>query len=88
MKKDYKEKTHCFDWSSLEKKQIVLTGSLSLPLRIGERAFILCQNQALSTTIVKQILEVSECGVIFETCNTIYRLRYATFPVATEVMCA
>lgn len=73
--------------NSFDKKQVRLTGSLSLPLRVGECAFIRQQNQTLSTTTVIQILEVSEYGVTFETCNTVYRLKYTTFPV-TGVMCA
>lgn len=73
--------------NSFDKKRVLLTGSLSLPLRVGECAFIRQQGQTLSTTTVIQILEASEFGVTFETCNTVYRLKYAMFPV-TEVMCA
>ncbi|MDD3279538.1 MAG: hypothetical protein PHG16_11790 [Lachnospiraceae bacterium] len=70
------------------KKRIALTGHLSLPLRIGERAWICVAGQSITTSLVKQILEVSESRIIFETCNTIYSLSYARVPARTEVMCA
>ena len=72
------------------KKQTILTGTLSLPLRIGERAWIRQTNQCITTSTVQKIWEVSEDYIIFETCNTIYRLQYARLPVgmAAEVMCA
>lgn len=70
------------------KKQIALTGTLALPLRVGERALISYQNQSIITSSVKQILEVSDHGVIFETCNTLYDLTFIWIPIETGVLCA
>lgn len=71
-----------------QKKQVALTGYLSLPLRVGERAFIRHGSQSIVTSTVKTILEVSADGVVFETCNTIYSIVYALVPLESEVMCA
>ena len=38
--------------------------------------------------LVQSILEVSENGVVFETCNSIYRLSYTRVPMEMEAMCA
>ncbi|MDO4274136.1 MAG: hypothetical protein Q4D16_10730 [Eubacteriales bacterium] len=72
------------------KKQVLLTGILSLPLRVGERAWIRQTNQCITTSTVEKIWEVSEDCIVFETCNTIYQLQYERFPIgmAAEVMCA
>lgn len=70
------------------KKQVALTGYLSLPLRVGERAFIRHGSQTIITSTVKTILEVSADGVVFETCNTMYSIVYALVPLESEVMCA
>ena len=40
------------------------------------------------TSLVQQILEVSQDGVVFETENTVYYLTYARRPAEIEVMCA
>lgn len=71
-----------------EKKKVALTGFLSLPLRVGERAFINHGSHSIMTSTVKIIVEVSAEGVIFETNNTIYSISYATVPEESEVMCA
>ncbi len=71
-----------------EKKQVALTGFLTMPLHVGERAWIHHGSQTISTSPVKQILEVSADGVVFETMNTIYSLIYTFIPIETEVMCA
>ena len=42
----------------------------------------------IATTPVQSILEVSENGVVFETCNSIYRLSYTRVPMELEAMCA
>lgn len=52
-----------------QKKEYVLTGILSLPLHLGERAWIYSYNQTFATSPVQSILEVSENGVVFETCS-------------------
>lgn len=72
------------------KKQVMLTGLLSLPLRVGERAWIRQTNQTITTSTVQKIWEVSEDYIVFETCNTIYQLQYARFPIEmeAEVICA
>lgn len=70
------------------KKEISLTATLSLPLRTGERAWFYANRHSISTSPVKQILEVSLDGVVFETQNTVYRLAYARLPAESEVMCA
>lgn len=72
----------------VKKKQIHLTATLSLTLRLHERAWILTGSRSLSTSLVQQILEVSQDGVVFETENTIYHLTYARRPAEIEVMCA
>ena len=67
-----------------QKKEYVLTGILHL----GERAWIYSYNQTFATSPVQSILEVSENGVVFETCNSIYRLSYTRVPMEMEAMCA
>lgn len=70
-------------------KEQALTGFLSLPLRVGERALIFQDSQqSLLTSPVKEILEVSSYGVVFRTCNTTYRLSYMPAPNENEVICA
>lgn len=70
-------------------KEQILTGFLSLPLRIGERALIFQDvQQSLLTSPVTEILEVSSYGVVFRTCNTTYRLSYMPVPNENEVICA
>lgn len=73
--------------SKEKKKQHILTGTLSLPLRIGERAWISYGSHTITTSKVMNIWEVSADGIVFETCNTIYKLNYEFYP-KTEVMCA
>ena len=70
----------------VRKKHTHLTATLSLPLRLHERAWILTGSR--STSLVQQILEVSQDGVVFETENTVYHLTYARRPAEIEVMCA
>ena len=70
------------------KKSVNLTALLCLPLKLHERARIICGSQSLSTSPVTQILEVSLDGVVFETENTRYHLTYARRPAEIEVMCA
>ena len=70
-----------------KKKRQILTGTLSLPLRVGERAWICYGSHTITTTPVTHIWEVSADGILFETCNTIYELNYVFNP-NTEVMCA
>ena len=72
----------------VRKKHAHLTATLSLPLRLHERAWILTGSRSLSTSLVQQILEVSQDGVVFETENTVYYLTYARRPAEIEVMCA
>ena len=72
----------------VKKTQIHLTATLSLPLRLNERAWIITGARSLSTSLVQQILEVSQDGVVFETENTVYYLTYARRPAEIEVMCA
>lgn len=70
------------------KKIVSITGSLSLPLRVDERAFIHSSGHSIITSKVKCILEVSDAGIIFETFHTVYNLRYETIAKPNEVMCA
>ena len=70
------------------KKQLTLHGSLSLPLRIGERAWITHGDFSIVTSPVKKIWEVGVERIIFETHNTIYTLQFSIVSSATEVMCA
>ena len=72
----------------VRKKHTHLTATLSLPLRLHERAWIITGVRSLSTSLVQQILEVSQDGVVFETENTVYHLTYARRPAEIEVMCA
>ena len=74
--------------SNIDKKAITVTGTLFLPLRIGERAWISTQTHTFMTTAVERILEVSRNNIVFETRNTQYNLKYETIPNETEVMCA
>ena len=73
---------------TLKKKSVHMTALLSLPLRLHERAWILSGGRSISTSLVEQILEVSQDGVVFETENTVYHLTYARGPAEVEVMCA
>lgn len=72
----------------VKKTQIHLTATLSLPLRVHERAWLFTCGRSISTSLVKQILEVSQDGVVFETENTVYHVTYAHRPAEIEVMCA
>ena len=74
--------------SNIEKKAITVTGTLLLPLRIGERAWISTPTHTFMTTAVERILEVSRNNIVFETRNTQYNLKYENIPNETEVMCA
>ena len=74
--------------TSRKKKEICITGSLSVPLRAGNQAWIFSTDRIITTSTVNQILEVSDNGVVFETCNTIYQLTYLLSPQKVEVMCA
>ena len=70
------------------KKEILLTGQICFPLRVGERAVInRIGSCSIITSRVITIQEVSADGVVFETQNTIYHLSYTSEPVS-EVMCA
>ena len=74
--------------SNIDKKAITVTGTLFLPLRIGERAWISTQTHTFMTTAVERILEVSRNNIVFETRNPQYNLKYENIPNETEVMCA
>lgn len=70
-------------------KEACITGHLTQPLRVGEKAIIRLQTgQSIITSCVKKILEVSETNTIFVTHNTIYNLSYNISPTGTEVNCA
>ena len=70
-----------------KKKHQIITGTLSLPLRVGERAWISYSSQIITTTPVLRIWDVSADSILFETCNTVYELQYIFNP-NTEVMYA
>lgn len=70
------------------KKELFITGILSLPLRVNERAFFFTGYNSILTTPVQHITEVSVDGVVFETKNTIYHLTYSHQHSEVEVMCA
>ena len=70
------------------KKDTYLTAVLSLPLRMHERAWLFTCGRSISTSLVKQILEVSQDGVVFGTENTVYHVTYAHRPAEIEVICA
>ncbi len=72
---------------SKKKNYRILTGALSLPLKVGERAWICYGSQTITTTPVQCIWEVSPDGLLFETYNTIYQLNFIS-EANTEVMCA
>lgn len=73
---------------NIKKSTVTMTGTLSLPLRIGEHAWIRTRHQLFTTSTVLKIMEVAEDSIIFETCNTIYNLRYETVSTESGVMCA
>lgn len=73
---------------STQKTKYHLTGILSMPLHLGERAWIYSCCRTFTTSPVQRILEVSENGVVFETCNSIYTLSYTRIPLEKEAMCA
>ena len=70
------------------KATVTMTGTPSLPLCIGENAWIRTRHQFFTTSMILKILEVAEDGIKFETCNTIYNLRYETVPAESGVRCA
>lgn len=72
----------------IHKKQVVLTGTILLPLRPGDVAWIGCNGNTYTTSMVKRILEVSPESVVFETLHTIYRIQYTLIPAEEEVRCA
>ena len=63
-------------------------GRGSTPVLPDGGAWIYSYNQTFATSPVQSILEVSENGVVFETCNSIYRLSYTRVPMELEAMCA
>ena len=69
-------------------KKTIVTMTGTLPLRIGENAWIRTRHQFFTTSMVLKIMEVAEDGIKFETCNTIYHLRYETISAESGVMCA
>lgn len=73
--------------SEQKKEHRIITGTLSLPLRLGERAWICYGSHTLTTSPVLQIWEVSVDGILFETANTVYELNYMSYP-KSEVICA
>ena len=92
------EKNKVINFQNHPKKELHLTGylslplrvgeHLSLPLRVGERAWIISNSGIHPTSEVEKIWEVSESGVLFETKNIIYRLNYITANAKTGVICA
>lgn len=70
------------------KERVTMTGTLSLPLCPGERAWIRTRHQCMTTSTVETILEVSESGVKFETRDKIYHLRCKTIFQESGVVCA
>lgn len=79
------EKNKVINFQNHPKKELHLTGYLSLPLRVGDRAWI---TGIHPTSEVEKIWEVSESGILFETKNIIYRLDYTTANAKTGVICA
>lgn len=71
-----------------KKKHTTLYGFLSLPMRIGERAFINYKEHSIMTSPVKKIWEVGIDRIVFETQNTIYTLQFSNTYTEAEVMCA
>ncbi|BFK89662.1 hypothetical protein NSB24_28675 [Blautia coccoides] len=72
--------------TSKKKKHRIITGTLSLPLKLGDRAWICYGNQIVTTSPVQCIWAVSADGILFETYNTTYQLNF--IKANTEVMCA
>ena len=70
------------------KKELFITGILSLPLRVNERALFFTSDKSVLTTPVQYIREVSMDGIVFETKNTIYHLTYSHQSSEIEVICA
>ena len=73
---------------NIKKTTVTMTGIPSLPLCVGEHAWIRTRHQLFTTSMVLKIMEVAEDGIKFETCNTIYHLRYETISAESGVMCA
>ena len=82
------EKNKVINFQNHPKKELHLTGYLSLPLRVGDRACIISNSGIHPTSEVEKIWEVSESGILFETKNIIYRLDYTTANAKTGVICA
>ena len=82
------EKNKVINFQNHPKKELHLTGYLSLPLRVGEHAWIISNSGIHPTYEVEKIWEVSESGILFETKNIIYRLDYTTANAKTGVICA
>ena len=82
------EKNKVINFQNHPKKELHLTGYLSLPLRVRERAWIISNSGIHPTSEVEKIWEVSESGVLFETKNIIYRLDYTTANAKNGVICA
>lgn len=73
---------------TVKKTTVSMTGTLSLPLCIGESAWIRTSHQLFTTSMVVKILEVAEDSIKFETCNTIYHLKYTSISAESGVLCA
>lgn len=82
------EKNKVINFQNHPKKELHLTGYLSLPLRVEDRAWIISNSGIHPTSEVEKIWEVSESGILFETKNIIYRLDYTTANAKTGVICA
>lgn len=68
-----------------QKKNVLISGMIHLPLKIGERAVIFQNNGGSThTSIVEAINQIAESFIMFETENSVYCVRQSKSPVSKQ----
>ena len=66
---------------NLNKKVVLLSGSIVFPLRVGESAIIFYSGGMLRTSAVERIKQITLESIVFETKNSIYCVSTHPDPV-------
>ena len=59
------------------KTKVTLYGKPMTEIRIGNAAFIREAHEARRTSVVLRVIKSSRDGIVFETQNTVYTLKYS-----------
>lgn len=68
----------------MSKKNIYISGALIPPLKLGERALVLCDGELSGTAPVESIGPMTAGRALFETADGLYCLFPLTPPLATR----